>query len=99
MKNYDVIQHSLDVQGATNQLARCLSDLENHKVKLYSIKTLLAHNWKGNTANEIERRLNETEDKLMYVLNQFQNIEGDLERYRRSVDSFANQFMMMGPKY
>ena len=53
----------------------------------------------GNTANEIERRLNETEDKLMYVLNQFQNIEGDLARYRRSVDSFANQFMMMGPKY
>ena len=76
MKNYDVIQHSFRCTRATNQLARCLSDLENHKVKLYSIKTLLAHNWKGNTANEIERRLNETEDKLMYVLNQFQNIEG-----------------------
>ena len=25
---------------------------------------------------KLKRRLNETEDKLMYVLNQFQNIEG-----------------------
>ena len=99
MKNYAVIQHSLDVQRATNQLVTCLSDLENHKIKLYSIQTLLAHNWKGNTAKEIEKRLNETEDKLMYILNQFQNIENDLERYKKTVDSFANQFMMMGPKY
>ncbi len=44
MKNYAVIQHSLDVQRATNQLVTCLSDLENHKIKLYSIQTLLAHN-------------------------------------------------------
>lgn len=55
MKDYDVINHSVDVMNATNQLVKCIEDLENHKTKLYSIKTLLSHNWKGNTSIEIKK--------------------------------------------
>ncbi|WP_243526172.1 hypothetical protein [Bacillus pseudomycoides] len=99
MKNYDVINHSVDVMNATNQLVKCIEDLENHKTKLYSIKTLLSHNWKGNTSIEIEKRLNEVDDKLTYRIDEFQRIQGDLEKYRRAMENFVNQFIMMGPKY
>ncbi|MED0959141.1 hypothetical protein [Bacillus paramycoides] len=85
--------------GDTFTLESCILELENHRKNVNTIKTLLAHNWKGNTAKEIERRLSEVEKELVYRIDEFRRIGNDLDRYRRAVDSFANHFMMMGPKY
>jgi hypothetical protein len=99
VKNYDVIGHAIDVVGAKNDLESCILDLENHRKNVSSIKILLAHSWQGNTAKEIERRLSEVDKELVYRIDEFRKIQGDLERYRKAVESFANHFMMMGPKY
>ncbi|SDZ43464.1 MULTISPECIES: hypothetical protein [unclassified Bacillus (in: firmicutes)] len=99
MKNYDVINHAVDVLGAQNDLVKCISDLENHRKNLRSIKTVLADRWDGNTSKEVERRLTELESELAYRIDAFRNIEGDLEKYRKAVEGLSNQFMMMGPKY
>ncbi|MED4444708.1 hypothetical protein CON34_23790 [Bacillus thuringiensis] len=99
MKNYDVIAHAADVVGAKNDLESCILELENHRKNVNAIKTLLGHSWKGNTAKKIERRLSEVEKELVYRIDEFRKIGDDLDRYRRAMDSFANQFMMMGPKY
>ncbi|MGE7869577.1 hypothetical protein ACQKNO_26130 [Bacillus paramycoides] len=99
MKNYDVINHAVDVLGAQNDLVKCISDLENHRKNLLSIKAVLVNSWDGNTSKEIERRLTELESQLAYRIDAFRNIESDLEKYRKSMEALSNQFMMMGPKY
>ncbi|MBO1583184.1 hypothetical protein [Bacillus sp. XF8] len=99
MKNYDVINHAVDVLGAQNDLVKCISDLENHRKNLLSIKAVLVNSWDGNTSKEIERRLTELESQLAYRIDAFRNIEGDLEKYRKAMEALSNQFMMMGPKY
>ncbi|PFM62541.1 hypothetical protein COJ48_18780 [Bacillus cereus] len=99
MKNYDVINHAVDVLGAQNDLVKCISDLENHRTNLLSIKAVLVNSWDGNTSKEIERRLTELESQLAYRIDAFRNIESDLEKYRKAMEALSNQFMMMGPKY
>ncbi|MFJ8413353.1 hypothetical protein ACQKNN_00380 [Bacillus paramycoides] len=99
MKNYDVINHAVDVLGAQNDLVKCISDLENHRKNLLSIKAVLVNSWDGNTSKEIERRLTELESQLAYRIDAFRNIESDLEKYRKAMEALSNQFMMMGPKY
>ncbi len=54
VKNYDVIAHAVDVIGAKNDLESCISDLENHRKNVNSIKVLLTHNWEGNTAKKLK---------------------------------------------
>ncbi|MEY8351436.1 MULTISPECIES: hypothetical protein [Bacillus cereus group] len=99
MKNYDVIAHAIDVIGAKNDLESCISDLENHRKNVNSIKVVLTHSWEGNTAKEIERRLSEVDKELVYRIDGFRKIQDDLERYRKAMEALSNQFMMMGPKY
>ncbi|WP_244525395.1 hypothetical protein [Bacillus sp. 166amftsu] len=66
---------------------KCISDLENHRKNLRSIKAVLAHSWDGNMSKEIERRLTELESQPAYRIDAFRNIEGDLEKYRKAMEA------------
>ncbi|PEB47702.1 hypothetical protein CON65_22235 [Bacillus pseudomycoides] len=99
MENYELMNHVMDVIAAQNELVICMSEMEKHKTNLTFVKNMLSHSWKGNSLKEAERRLEEIESKLKYRIDEFRKIEGDLENYRKAIESLLNQLTMMGPKY